>query len=160
MRSIPVVLIIGWLNFPHSLTAQSIQAEVDSVSYEQFEAEVGKFLEKAENLDLETTMHAAAQKTAYNDFLKGKRKDLPDIYEAGGEKILLDSYSLIGQAASLMWTLEHLEYRTSKDRYRVLLAKYIELSSNNILALVEVQEATVKVKKKARDRIMKRLGLD
>ena len=140
---------------------QSAQSEVDSVSFEQFKVEMGQFLERAVDLHLEAAMHMSVQKLAYNNFLKGKRKDLPDIYEGGGEKVLLDSYSYIRQGTALLHALEHLEMgKESKNKYRVLLSKSINDVSKRILALVEVQESTDEVKREARRRVMRKLGLD
>ena len=154
-------LLILILLIPSTIQAQSPQTEVDSVSFEQFKVEMGQFLERAVDLHLEAAMHMSVQKLAYNNFLKGKRKDLPDIYEGGGEKVLLDSYSYIRQGTALLHALEHLEMgQESKNKYRVLLSKSINDVSKRILALVEVQESTDEVKREARRRVMRKLGLD
>ena len=156
MQYLLILLLI-----PSTIQAQSPQTEVDSVSFKQFDAQISKFLEKAESLNIESKMHWSVQQLAYNDFLKGERKDLPDIYEAGGEKVLLDSYSQIGQAVALLHTLEHLKVKKEiKNRYRVLLAKYIEVTSNRLFALAEVGEKTNEAKKTARRLLYKKLGLD
>ena len=122
---------------------------------------MGEFLKREVDIHLETAMYASVQKVAYNDFLKGRRKKLPDIYEGGGEKVLLDSYLHIKQGTILLHALEQLKIgQESKNKYRVLLSKSINDMSQKILALVEIQEGRDAVRKKVRERVRKKLGLD
>ena len=155
-----LLLLLFLFLLPSTSQAQALQAEVDSTSRKQFDDEVSQFLEQIESLEIETRMYWSVQKLARKNYREGKRKSPPDIYEGGGEKVLLDTYSQIAQATTLLYTLEHLgSKKEAKDKYRVLLTQYIELTSNSLLALVQMEKNLNDARRELRRQLYQKLGL-